>query len=110
MEILKTSRELTDEEVYLLCMQSFVNKMSDADGQVLELEAWALYKDVNAKGEENTVLSILTKEGDVYGTISKTFINEFGKMAQHFKSLNKIKVFSGVAKNGRNFISCGYSK
>ena len=111
MNILKTSRELTDEEVYLLCMQSSVNKMSDADGQVLELDAWALYEDVNSKGEAQEVLSLLTKDGDVFATISETFKREFEKMADHFKErLVKIKVISGTAKNGRTYITCAYSK
>lgn len=111
MNILKTSRELNDEEVYLLCMQANVNKMSDAEGQVLELEAWALYEDENARGETNEVLAILTKDGDVFGTISATFIKEFNKMADHFKDrLLKIKVVSGTTKNGRQYISCAYAK
>ena len=111
MNILKTSRELTDEEVYLLCMQSSVNKMSDAEGQVLELDAWAYYEDVNARGESNEVLAILTKDGDVFATISNTFIKEFLKMAEHFNErLAKIKVITGTAKNGRQFVSCAYAK
>ena len=85
--------------------------MSDADGQVLELDAWALYEDVNSKGEAQEVLSLLTKDGDVFATISETFKREFEKMADHFKErLVKIKVISGTAKNGRTYITCSYSK
>lgn len=112
MEVLETSRQLTTAELYKLTMSPELGKMSDHKGEVLELEAWALYKDANKDGEEVEVLSILTKDGDSLATNSPTFKNDFFSMKSLFdvngETFERIKIISGTSKAGRTYITCAY--
>ena len=112
MEIIKTSKALTAQETYFLTMAPSVQKMKDAVSQEIELVAWCVYRDVNSKKEEQTILSILTPENEVFATNSPTFIDDFQKMHDLFldcgETVKKIKVISGVSKSDREFITCVY--
>lgn len=113
MKVLKTSENLSPVQVYNLTMASTTSKLSDAVEQVVEFSAYALYEDVNAKGEENEILSFITPEGEVFATISKTFKDEFFKMVEFFEgegvSVTAFKVLGGTSKAGRPFITCTYA-
>ena len=111
MEIIKTSRDLTIREKYAMTKGANVRKMSDCAGVVLEIEAWALYKDWNEKDQkDNEILSILTKDKEIFATISETFKREFFDMWDMFVSsgetLDEIAIVSGTSKAGRPFITC----
>ena len=107
MQIKKKSQELDKKTIFRMTESDSTVKMSDADGQVLEIAAWILYDDVNGKGEQVEVLSILTTEGEIYATISDTFKKKFSKMVDVFGSeLDKIKIVSGTSKKGLGYISC----
>lgn len=112
MKIIKTSKELTPQEIYFLTMAPTVQKMSDAESQIVEVDSWAIYEDEDSKGEMQTLLAIKTPEGEVFATNSKTFKDEFEKMNELFNSMNvdvkAIKVTSGMSKNERKFITCVY--
>jgi hypothetical protein len=112
MEIIKTSKDLTPQEVYFLTMSPTVQKMSDAESQIIEVESWALYEDENSKGEIQSILAIKTPEGEVFATNSATFKEDFVKMNELFNGMgvtvNAIKVSSGTSKLGRKFITCVY--
>lgn len=102
---------LTKEQKYLLTKNPEVINMKDCDGQVIDIEAWAVYKDADFKtGEEREVLSILTKDGDTVSTISSTFKREFMDLVDIYtdegEDMQKVKVFTGTSKNGRKFVSC----
>lgn len=113
MEIIKTSKELSAVELYMLTMAPGVQKMTDAETQTIEIGAWCLYKDTNSKGEEQTILSIVTPEGETYATVSKTFQEDFFKMLTFFaeqgSEVHAIKVIGGTSKNDRHFITCVYA-
>jgi len=112
MNILTKSRELTPKEVYLLTMSPETQKMSDAEGSIIEIDASITYSDINSKGEEQTLLTIKTPEGETFSTNSPTFIEDFRKMNELFQGMgekvNAIKVSSGMSKNDRKFITCVY--
>ena len=55
MEFLATNKELTKEEKYFLTKAQDVQKMTEAVDQILDLAAWAIYKDKNADGEEYNI-------------------------------------------------------
>lgn len=114
MTIIKTSKELSAQERYFLTMAPSVQKMKDAIGQELEVTAFCVYEDTNSKGEEQTILSMTTPEGDVFATNSPTFIEDFQKMWDLFNDLGEqvkaIKVISGTSKSGREFITCVYAR
>ena len=112
MNITKTSKDLTPKEIYFLTMSPTIQKMSDAESQIIEVVAWALYEDENSKGEMQEILSIKTPENEIFATNSKTFKEDFVKMNELFNSMGEevhsIKVSSGVSKNDRKFITCVY--
>lgn len=104
--------ELSKKQLYLLTMNNQTLKMADCDGQILDIQAWAVYTDSDfTSGEEKEILSILTKEGDVLATISETFKRDFLKMAAVFgEELEKIEVVTGKTKNGRTYVTCKYAE
>lgn len=110
MEILKTSAALSTKEKYALCLSGHAGKMETIKGQIVEPSAWALYTDVDKKtGELKQILSLMI-DGEVFATISATFIDDFMRMVEFFASegaeLPPVKIVSGTSKAGRQFISC----
>jgi len=112
MEILQKSKELSAQELYHLTMNPTTRNVKDNDTQEIEVEAWAIYKDVNSKGEEQTILAIMTPEKEVIATNSKTFREDFLKMQELFEQMGEqvhtIKIVSGQSKNERTFYTCVY--
>lgn len=113
MNITRTSKELTAQERYFLTMAPSVQKMKDAISQEIEVAAFCVYEDTNSKGEEQTILSIVTPENEVFATNSPTFIEDFLKMYDMFtdcgETITKVEVISGESKAGREFITCVYA-
>ena len=99
--------ELTKRDAYRLTRASSVKKMSEAAGSVLNPTAWVLYEDLdNKSGEVKTVLTI-EDNGEIFGTISGTFIREFCDACEAFdNNPGASKVIEGTTKSGRKFITC----
>lgn len=109
MEIIKMYPEDMDRRTsYKIMNSNETFKMSDAEGSVLDVKAWVIYNDTDEKtGEKKKVMSLMTDDGEIFGTISNTFIREFEKIADHFDNdVGSIKVISGTSKAGRTFITC----
>lgn len=109
MRIIKSNKELTTKERYKLTMDPTIGKMKDAIGSRLSIEAWAVYEDTNSDGKEQTILSILTKDGEVFATNSPTFLREFQRLNELFEdageTVEAVEVVSGTSKNGREYIT-----
>lgn len=99
--------DLTKRDAYRLTKAQRVKKMSEASGSVLNPTAWVLYEDLdNKSGELKTVL-VIEDNGEMFGTISGTFIREFCDAAETFENeVGPIKVIEGVTRAGRKFITC----
>lgn len=99
--------ELTKRDAYRLTRASSVKKMSEAAGSVLNPTVWVLYEDLdNRSGELKTVL-VIDANGEMFGTISGTFIREFCDACEAFdNNPGAIKVIEGTTKSGRKFITC----
>lgn len=99
--------ELSKRDAYRLTKAQSVKKMSEAAGSVLDPTAWVLYEDIdNKSGELKTVL-VIEDNGEMFGTVSPTFIREFCDAAETFENeVGPIKVISGTTKAGREFITC----
>lgn len=109
MEI-KRSKAANREEEYKLTRSETV-KMSDHVDENITVKAFCIYEDVNVDGEEQLICTILSEDGIIYGTNSKTFINKFDEMIDFFAEdggVGVIKVLGGVTKAGRDYISCDY--
>lgn len=110
MEFIATNKELSKEEKYFLTKAQDVQKMTEAVDQTLDLVAWAIYTDYNSDGEEVTLFSMLTEDGDKFATNSQTFISAFREILDIFEpeEVKRIKVMSGTSKNNRTYVTCAY--
>lgn len=110
MRIINQSKELTMMQKYALTKNPLGKTMKEAVGQVIEIDIWAIYEDKNAKAEDVTILALRTKEGDIFRTISETFINAFDDICDLAcdmgEEVKMIKPVSGLAKSGREYITC----
>jgi len=113
MNIVKIYPENPSKKVaYSLTMSPKMRNMKELKGSTLEVSAWCKYEDVDAKTSElRPILSVMTPEGEVFGTNSATFIDDFEKMAEIFGAdgVDAIEVVSGTSKAGREFITCAYA-
>lgn len=113
MEIIKSYPEnLTMKQAYSLTRNPDSRPMKTLEGATFNIKAYALYEDVNAKGDEQEVLAVLTSEGDTFSTISATFKRDFeaivGMVNQYSADLATvdIEVIGGESKQGRHYIGC----
>lgn len=109
MEIIKTNIANIKEDkrtLYKLCKARGTNvKDLDANSEH-PVDAFLLYTDVNSKGDEQTVLTIMS--GDLkMQTISKTFISSFLEVADLMgDDAYSIKIIKDITNAGREFVSC----
>lgn len=109
MEIIKTNIANLKEDkrtLYKLC-KARGNNVKDLEANSEHpVDAYLLYTDVNSKGDEQTVLTIMS--GDLkMQTISKTFISSFLEVAELMGSDEySIKIIKDITKAGREFVSC----
>ncbi len=103
---------LSMKQAYSLTRNPESRPMKTLEGATFNVEAFALYEDVNAKGDEQEVLAVLTSEGDTFSTISDTFKRDFaaivevaGQYSVDLASID-IEVIGGESKQGRHYIGC----
>lgn len=107
-EIINGTQGLTKKEVYVMTMAQTA-KMTDAAGQIVDVDKWVMFKDADLKtGEERDVLSIMTADGEVFSTISKVFIEHFLDIVDLFSDepdgLPAVQIVQGKSKNGRQYL------
>ena len=105
--IINKSRELTNQEIYLLTMSPKADSVKNHLGERIKVSAWIIFEDADRKsGEVHSVLSVLTPENEVFSTISPTFQRDFLDMAELFQNDFAFEVISGKSKAGRDFVTC----
>lgn len=105
--IIEKSRELTNQELYLLTMSPKADSVKNHVGERIEVYAWLMFEDVDKKtGDVHSVLSVLTPENEVFSTISPTFQSDFMDMADLFHNDFAFEIISGKSKAGREFVTC----
>lgn len=105
--IIEKSRELTDQELYLLTMSPKADSVKNHVGERVDMSAWLLFEDTDKKtGEVHKVLSVLTPENEVLSTISQTFQSDFMDMAELFHNEFAFEIISGKSRAGREFVTC----
>lgn len=105
--IINKSRELTNQELYLLTMSPKADSVKNHVGERIDVSAWLLFEDADKKsGEVHSVLSVLTPENEVFSSISPTFQSDFLDMAELFHNDFAFEVLSGKTKAGREFVTC----
>lgn len=114
MKIIKSYPEnLTMKQAYSLTRNPDSRPMKTLEGATFNIEAYALYEDANAKGDEQEVLAVLTSdEGDIFSTISATFKRDFNAIVEMVNQYGAdlttvdIEVIGGESKQGRHYIGC----
>ena len=116
MNILKSTEGLKAADIYGMTKGTGIRKMQDAKGEVLTVDKFVLYDDVDQKGETMQVLAVETVSGVRYATNSKTFIRNFFDIISTFEGMGEtfkmcFLVGNGTSKNGREYLTCdiGYS-
>ena len=105
--IINKSRELSNQELYLLTMSPKADSVKNHVGERVDVSAWLLYEDTDKKsGEVHTILSVLTPDNEVFATISPTFQSDFLDMAELFHNDFAFEVISGKSNAGREFVTC----
>ena len=105
--IIEKSRELTNQELYMLTMSPKADSVKNHVGERVEVSAWLLFEDTDKKtGDVHSILSVLTPENEVFFTISPTFQADFMDMAELFKNDFAFEIISGKSKAGREFLTC----
>ena len=111
MAILKTSRDFTNVEKYLMTQDPGIMSVKDVpDSTRMDGSGYLLYEDQNAKGETSELLSVI---GSVDGATkvwccqSATFKRSFEQMFELFEG-EKFTIIktSGISKGGKNYVDC----
>lgn len=109
MNIIKQNRELTAAEIYKMTKGASIQKVSENAAETFEVDAYLVYED-EKEDSITEILSILTKDGEVYATNSPTFQREFNDLISIFEmtkeALPPIKIVEGLSKSGRTFYRC----
>jgi hypothetical protein len=113
MEIIKKSSDkLTIKQLYDLTKSPEIQKVSDNEGALVQVDAWELYNDTDKDGNTREILSILDNEVGAVATNSATFIRDFMEIAEMCAvcgvELHHVKISSGTSKAGRKFYTCVY--
>ena len=114
LKIIDTSNhELLNDPVVLYKMTRgkttvSVNKLDDDQlDNDFSVSAWLIYTDVNSKGEDVEILSVLTESGLVLAAQSKTFKESFFDIVDIVGDRPfSIRVLSGTSKSGRRYMDC----
>ena len=105
--IINKSRELSNQERYLLTRSPKADSVKNHVGERIDVAAWLLFEDADKKsGEVHSVLSVLTPDNEVFSSISPTFQSDFMDMAELFHNDFAFEVISGKSKAGREFVTC----
>ena len=113
MEIIKkSSDELTMKQMYDLTKSPEIQRVSDNEGALVQVDAWVLYNDTDSIGNAREILSILDNEVGVVATNSVTFIRDFMEIVEMCADCGveprHVKISSGTSKAGRKFYTCIY--
>lgn len=111
MEIISKTTGLSSADLYALTKGNDVRKMTDAKGEVLDIQKFVLYKDEDVNGNPMTVLAVETIDGAKYATNSKTFVRNFSDILAIYDAGNeeiptRFKVGSGKSKSNREYLTC----
>jgi len=99
---------------YKLTKSPDVQKLKDAIDSTINVTAFCVYDDSKEGENEKIILTLLSDNGTVYGTNSKTALSNFEDITEFFMNDienggMKVAVKSSVSKNGREFIMLEYA-
>lgn len=108
MQIIHQTTNLAQDRktAYNMTAGAGVGKMRTVAGQDIEIAAMLIYTDTGTDGNEVTVVSIKTAEGDVLATNSPSFVRDILGMVAIFgiDDVKNVRVLSCSSKSGRTYI------
>lgn len=109
-KIIKTSGELSFQQLYNLTSGNGAEKLSAHAGEEIPLDVWAIFEDVSGKTGELYEVAAFEVDGVVIATNSPTFVDTFKNILEMAKevgaNVDKVRISSGTAKSGRTFYYC----
>lgn len=109
--IIKSNGEMTNKEKYQATIGGDTIKMQDAR-DIVRFDKWVLLGEKDTEKpdeEEKRILVVFDTSGEVYGTVSDTFIRQFMDCVGLFgDDFTAFSVETATAKSGRDFIKCVY--
>ena len=108
MNILWKSSDLLDKRsMYIHTRGSSVSLKDVEDGTIIDPLEIVVYEDENAKGEIQTITSVISTDGKHYATNSRFFREELGNIFNIMApDPFQIRVKKNVSKAGRTFVTC----
>lgn len=114
MTITSQSREFSKVEIYKMTKANDTISVKNLpDGSTLLVDGYLTYDDINAKGEEIHMLSVIgfiegIDKPVVWTCQSKTFKQDFSDIWAIFNDEEKFMIAkgSGESKAGRKFVNC----
>ena len=84
--------------------------LKEFDGDVMELENYIIYTDVNQEGEVITCVALREPDGTIWVTNGTTFLRDFQLIVaitqECGESLDAIRIVEGTSKKGRTYRTC----
>lgn len=121
MEITRIDRNAEGNKklIYKLTSSPEVQKMSTIDDGRIDVTHYCFYTDTKERNGETTtvdVLALMTRQGEIFGTNSQTVQFEFIRVLDLFEEdleaedgYIPLRIFKGLSKNNRTFLTCAYA-
>lgn len=105
---------------YKLTRSPETQKMSSLNDQRIDVIHYCIYDDEkpdrNGEMKKSTILTLMTRQGEIFGTNSATMREEFMNLVEIFgEDLERedgyipVRVFKAMSKNDREFVTCTYA-
>ena len=105
---------------YKLTRSPETQKMSNLNDQRIDVIHYCIYEDEkpdrNGEVKKSTILTVMTRQGEIFGTNSATMREEFLNLVDIFgeeleaeDGYIPVRVFKSMSKNDREFVTCTYA-
>ena len=110
MKIVNQSANIDRKTLYVMTTGNGTKRLSDCVGQKIEIDCYVIYDRENQDGTIAHVLSIKTKDGDIVGTNSRSFVEGFENAVDVLGSdFTAFSVGQHRSKTGHNYLTCDVS-
>ena len=104
MKILESSAGLNERQTFQITKGDSLGRLRDNVGRRFDIMEYVLYEDTNRDGVDQTLLAVVTSDGDIIATNSATAIRMFLDMKESFAlPITDVEVTSGTTKAGRMY-------
>lgn len=100
---------INDKKALFNAMQSS-GSLKDVAGNVLTVTGIVQYKEVKEDGESRVITSLITADGESYGSVSDNIADGASALVATFGDITPenqidVKAVSSISKNGREFLT-----